>query len=62
VAANFSMVDTWSDTYKMMQSQRLAWVEYEKMNVLVIPTTPMHPTKAQYLTDSIALNHKLGKV
>jgi hypothetical protein len=61
-AANFSAVDAWSDAYKMMRSQRLARVEYEKMNVLVVPTTPMHPTKAQYLADPIALNHKLGKV
>jgi Asp-tRNA(Asn)/Glu-tRNA(Gln) amidotransferase A subunit family amidase len=62
-AANkFSAVDAWSDALKMMSSQRLAQVEYGKMNVLVVPTVPMHPTKAQYLEDPIALNHKLGKV
>jgi Asp-tRNA(Asn)/Glu-tRNA(Gln) amidotransferase A subunit family amidase len=61
-ASNFSAADAWADTFKMMTSQRLAQVEYEKMNVLVVPTAPMHPTKAQYLADPIALNHKLGKV
>lgn len=61
-AENFSAADAWSDALKMMSSQRLAQVEYGKMNVLVVPTTPMHPTKAQYLADPITLNHKLGKV
>ena len=61
-ANNFSAADAWSDALKMMRSQRLAQVEYEKMNVLVVPTAPMHPTKAHYLADPIALNHKLGKV
>jgi hypothetical protein len=61
-ATKFSAVDAWSDALKMMDSQRLAQVEYGKMNVLVVPTTPFHPTKAQYLADPIALNHKLGKV
>jgi hypothetical protein len=62
-AANkFSAADAWSDNLKMMKGQRLAQIEYEKMNVLVVPTTPMHPTKAQYLADPIGLNHKLGKV
>jgi Asp-tRNA(Asn)/Glu-tRNA(Gln) amidotransferase A subunit family amidase len=61
-ANNFSAADAWSDTLKMMSSQRLAQVEYGKMNVLVVPTAPMHPTKAQYLANPIALNHKLGKV
>ena len=61
-ASNFSAADAWSDAFKMMCSQRLAQVEYEKMNVLVVPTIPMHPTKVQYLADPIALNHKLGKV
>jgi len=61
-ASNFSAADAWSDAFKMMCSQRLAQVEYGKMNVLVVPTVPMHPTKAQYLAEPIALNHKLGKV
>jgi len=60
-ANNFSAADAWSDALKMMSSQRLAQVEYGKMNVLVVPTAPMHPTKAQYLANPIALNHKLGK-
>jgi allophanate hydrolase len=60
-ANNFSAVDAWSDALKMMNSQRLAQVEYEKIHVLVVPTAPIHPTKAQYLADPIALNHKLGK-
>lgn len=58
----FSAVDAWSDVLKMMTSQRLAQFEFGKMNVLIVPTTPMHPTKKQYLADPIALNHKLGKV
>jgi Asp-tRNA(Asn)/Glu-tRNA(Gln) amidotransferase A subunit family amidase len=61
-ANNFSAVDAWSDALKMMNSQRLAQVEFGKMNVLIVPTAPLHPTKAQYLADPIALNHKLGKV
>ena len=61
-AKNFSAVDAWSDLCKMMTSQRLAQVEYGKMNVLVVPTAPMHPTKAEYLADPIGLNHRLGKV
>jgi Asp-tRNA(Asn)/Glu-tRNA(Gln) amidotransferase A subunit family amidase len=61
-AKNFSAVDAWSDLYKMMTSQRLAQVEFGKMNVLVVPTAPVHPTKAQYLAEPIALNHKIGKV
>ena len=61
-ANNFSAADAWSDALKMMSSQRLAQFEYEKMNVLVVPTAPMHPTKAQYIADPINLNHKLGKV
>jgi len=60
-ANNFSAADAWSDALKMMNSQRLAQVEYEKMNVLVVPTAPMHPTKAEYVADPIALNHRLGK-
>jgi hypothetical protein len=59
---NFSAADAWSDALKMMTSQRLAQVEFGKINVLIVPTIPMHPTKAQYLADPIALNHKLGKV
>jgi hypothetical protein len=61
-ANNFSAADAWSDALKMMTCQRLAQVEFGKMNVLIVPTAPMHPTKAEYLTDPIALNHKLGKV
>jgi Asp-tRNA(Asn)/Glu-tRNA(Gln) amidotransferase A subunit family amidase len=59
---NFSAADAWSDVLKMMTSQRLAQAEFRKTNVLIVPTTPMHPTKAQYLADPIGLNHKLGKV
>ena len=44
-ASNFSAADAWADTFKMMTSQRLAQVEYEKMNVLVVPTAPMHPRR-----------------
>jgi Asp-tRNA(Asn)/Glu-tRNA(Gln) amidotransferase A subunit family amidase len=62
-AANkFSAADAWSDLFKMMSSQRLAQVEFGKMNVLVVPTAPVHPTKAEYLSNPIGLNHKLGKV
>jgi Asp-tRNA(Asn)/Glu-tRNA(Gln) amidotransferase A subunit family amidase len=61
-ANNFSAADAWSDALKMMNSQRLSQIEFRKMNVLVVPTAPMHPTKAQYLADPIGLNHKLGKV
>ena len=59
---NYNAVDVWSDLCNMLTYQRLAQIEYGKMNVLVVPTVPMHPTKAQYLADPIALNHKLGKV
>jgi Asp-tRNA(Asn)/Glu-tRNA(Gln) amidotransferase A subunit family amidase len=61
-ANNFSAADAWSDAHKMMTSQRRAQAEFKKTNVLVVPTAPMHPTKAQYLADPIGLNHKLGKV
>jgi Asp-tRNA(Asn)/Glu-tRNA(Gln) amidotransferase A subunit family amidase len=61
-ANNFSAADAWSDLFKMMSSQRLAQVEFGKVNVLVVPTAPMHPTKAEYLANPIGLNHKLGKV
>jgi hypothetical protein len=61
-ANNFTAVDAWPDRLKMMSGQRLAQVEFGKMSVLVVLTAPMHPTKAQYIAEPIALNHKLGKV
>lgn len=61
-ATSFSAADAWSDALKMMSSQRLAAQEYQKINVLIVPTVPFHPTKKQYKADPIGLNHKLGKV
>lgn len=61
-ATGFTAADAWSDALKMMSSQRLAAYEYRKMNVLIVPTVPLHPTKEQYKADPIALNHRLGKV
>lgn len=63
-AKNFTAVDAWSDALKMMQYQRRANAEFAEKNVqvLVVPTVPLHPTKEDYRKDPIGLNHRLGKV
>ncbi|KAF9516953.1 hypothetical protein BS47DRAFT_1390275 [Hydnum rufescens UP504] len=61
MAENYSAADVWSDLYSMMTLQRLAQIEFEKMNVLVVPTVPIHPTKVQYLADPAGVNYNLGK-
>src|SRR5258708_8810761 len=49
-AKNFSAADAWSDALKMMQFQRRANAEFAEKNVqvLVVPTVPLHPTKEAY--------------
>jgi len=63
-AKNFTAVDTWSDALKMMQCQRRANAEFAEkdVQVLIVPTVPLHPTKEAYRKDPIGLNHRLGKV
>ena len=63
-ARNFTAVDAWTDALKMMQYQRRANAEFAEKNVqvLIVPTVPLHPTKDAYRKDPIALNHCLGKV
>ena len=63
-AKNFTAVDAWSDAFKMMQCQRRADAEFAEKNVqvLIVPTVPLHPTKEAYRKDPIGLNHRLGKV
>ncbi len=63
-AKNFTAVDAWSDALKMMQCQRRANAEFAEKNVqvLIVPTVPLHPTKEAYRKDPIGLNHRLGKV
>jgi allophanate hydrolase len=62
-AKNFTAVDAWSDALKMMQCQRRANAEFveKDVQVLVVPTVPLHPTKEAYRKDPIGLNHRLGK-
>ena len=63
-AKNFTAVDAWTDAFKMMQYQRRANAEFSKkdVQVLIVPTVPLHPTKDAYKDDPIGLNHRLGKV
>jgi len=60
-AKNFTALDAWRDKDTMAAMQRKTQIEFRKYQVLIVPTAPVHPTKAEYLADPIGLNHRLGK-
>jgi allophanate hydrolase len=60
-ATKFSAVDAFNDLDLLAKCSLSARREFEKFDILLVPATPMHPTKAEIAADPIAINHKLGK-
>ena len=60
-ATKFSAVDAWNDLDLLAMCSLHARQEFEKFDILFVPATPMHPTKAEIEAEPIAINHKLGK-
>ena len=60
-ATKFTAVDAFNDLDLLAKCAMLARREFEKFDILVVPSVPMHPTHEQIQADPIGLNHKIGK-
>jgi allophanate hydrolase len=60
-ATKFTAVDAFNDLDCLAKCALLARREFEKFDILVVPSVPMHPTHAQIAADPIGLNHRIGK-
>jgi Asp-tRNA(Asn)/Glu-tRNA(Gln) amidotransferase A subunit family amidase len=60
-ATNFTAVDAFNDIDSLARCSLEARGEFDKFDILVVPSTPMHPTHAEIEEDPIGLNHKIGK-
>ena len=59
-AARFSAVDVFEATYRLRALRRRAEAEWERMDVLLLPTTGTIYTLAEVEADPIGLNRNLG--
>lgn len=60
-ATKFTAIDAFNDLDLLAKCALLARREFEKFDIIVVPSAPLHPTHAQIEADPIGLNHKLGK-
>lgn len=59
-ADRFSAADAFDGQYELMRLKREAEKMFESVDVLIVPTTPTHPTIAEVRADPIARNSQLG--
>jgi allophanate hydrolase len=57
---NYSAADVFEAQYRLAALVRQAEAEWARMDVLLLPTTPDHPTVAEMLTDPVGRNARLG--
>jgi allophanate hydrolase len=53
--------DAWSDIYTVAALTQRIRRSFDTCDVLIVPTAPFHPTKAEVEADPIGLNSKLGR-
>jgi len=59
-ASHYSATDTFHASYELARLRRLADAEWEKMDALLLPTTPTIYTVEEVLADPVRLNSNLG--
>ncbi|MBN3765836.1 allophanate hydrolase [Burkholderia sp. Ac-20365] len=59
-ADTFSAADAFNGQYELMRLKRDAEKLFESVDVLIVPTTPTHPTLADLRAEPIARNSELG--
>lgn len=59
-ADRFSAVDAFNAQYELARLKRETEALFESTDVLIVPTTPTHPTIASVAADPIARNSQLG--
>ena len=55
-----SAADAFEAQYRLKALQRQAAALWREVDVIMLPTTPCHPTTADMLADPVALNSRLG--
>ncbi|RYD34408.1 MAG: allophanate hydrolase, partial [Verrucomicrobiaceae bacterium] len=59
-AGKWSAQDAFEAGYRLEELRRAASTEWEKMDLLLLPTAPTHYTVAEVLADPVTLNTRLG--
>jgi allophanate hydrolase len=59
-ADQFSAVDAFNAQYRLAELKRHAQVVFDDIDVLIVPTTPTHPTIAAVQANPVELNSQLG--
>lgn len=59
-ADGFSAVDAFNAQYRLAELKRQAQAIFDDIDVLIVPTTPTHPTIAAVQANPIELNSQLG--
>jgi Asp-tRNA(Asn)/Glu-tRNA(Gln) amidotransferase A subunit family amidase len=59
-ANSMSASDAFRDIYEAQRLSKLMEAEFDKCDILIVPTAPNHPTIAEIEHDPIRLNLKLG--
>ena len=54
-------ITAWRGTYELARLRRLADAQWERMDVLLLPTACRHPTPAQVAADPVGVNSALGR-
>ena len=54
-------VAAWSGTYQLAEHARHATREWQRMDILVLPTVSTYPTLAEVATDPVGVNNRLGR-
>ncbi len=57
----FSAVEAWSGTYQLADCAHRAQREWQRMDVLVLPTVCAYPTLAEVAADPVGVNSQLGR-
>ncbi len=59
-ASNFSAADAFDGQYELARLKRHAEALFESVDVLIVPTTPTHPTIDEVRANPIEVNSRLG--
>jgi allophanate hydrolase len=59
-ATSFTATDTFRAQYQLRAAQRQAAALWSEVDVLMVPTTPTHPTHAEVDADPVAVNAHMG--
>lgn len=58
---NHDALAAWRGTYELARLHRLADAQWERMDVLLLPTACRHPTPADVAADPVGVNSALGR-